>query len=67
MLAKGETFNEAKWRKILGSLDYSEILDQMHEWDAEAKLLFKPGKQVSDHWEGISGGRDSVNPQDYAF
>lgn len=45
--AKGDSFNDVKWKKILATLDYEEIIDQKNEWEAEAKLVLKAGKRVS--------------------
>lgn len=45
--AKGDSFNDIKWKKILATLDYDEIIDQKNEWEAEAKLVLKAGKRVS--------------------
>lgn len=45
--AKGDSFNDTKWNKILATLDYEEIIDQKNEWEAEAKLVLKAGKRVS--------------------
>lgn len=45
--AKGDSFNDSKWKKILNTLDYSEIIDQKNEWEAEAKLVLKAGKRIS--------------------
>lgn len=49
--AKGENFNDTKWKKILATLDYEEIIDQKNEWEAEAKLVLKAGKRVSQAYE----------------
>lgn len=49
--AKGDNFNEAKWKKILNGLDYDEILDQSKEWDEEAKAVFHAGLRVSEPWK----------------
>lgn len=66
--AKGENFNEAKWKKILNGLDYDEILDQSKEWDEEAKVVFNAGKRVSEPWKP-NGPTDNtlVNPDDYSL
>lgn len=45
--AKGDSFNDVKWKKILNGLDYAEIIDQKNEWEAEAKLVLKAGRRVS--------------------
>lgn len=62
--AKGDGFKEDKWRKILASLDYDEIVDQMHEWDAEAKIAVNAGKRIAEPWQNDSHEK-SVNPNDY--
>lgn len=49
--AKGDDFNDTKWKKILNTLDYEEIIDQKNEWEAEAKLVLKAGKKISQSWE----------------
>lgn len=64
--AKGESFNETKWKKILASLDYSEIIDQKLEWDAEAKIVNKAGKRVSQEWkQSDKADTSAVNIDDY--
>lgn len=64
--AKGESFNETKWKKILASLDYSEIIDQKLEWDAEAKIVNKAGKRVSQEWkQSDKVDTSAVNIDDY--
>ncbi len=65
--AKGEGFNETKWRKILNTLDYAEIIDQTKEWDDEAKSALKAGKSVSNRWAGLNGEDKNTNPEDYSF
>lgn len=66
--AKGEAFNETKWRKILASLDYAEILDQANEWATEAKTALKAGRQVSEPWKQDPKENDNlINPEDYKF
>lgn len=67
--AKGNDFNDAKWKKILNSLDYEEILDQKNEWEAEAKLVLKAGKKVSvsGEQENPADDKSAVNPDDYNF
>lgn len=66
--AKGENFNEAKWKKILNGLDYDEILDQSKEWDDEAKAVFNAGRRVSEPYKP-NGPTDNslVNPDDYSL
>lgn len=66
--AKGDSFNEAKWKNILNSLDYEEILDQKNEWEAEAKLVLKAGKKVSQEWGQNDNSENScANFEDYKF
>lgn len=57
--AKGDSFNDVKWKKILNTLDYDEIIDQKNEWEAEAKLVLKAGKRVSQV-------EDSKNNHDFS-
>lgn len=64
--AKGDDFKESKWRKILSSLDYDEIVDQMHEWDAEAKIAVKAGVRVAEPWEQNEKS-NNFNENDYKF
>lgn len=64
--AKGENFNEAKWKKILNSLDYDEIIDQAKEWDEEAKAVLHAGQRNSQPWtHNTTGDNKLVNPEDY--
>lgn len=66
--AKGESFNETKWRKLLNALDYEEILDQKNEWEAEAKIALKAGVKVSNgcaKYEVEKENNLAVNPDDY--
>lgn len=49
--AKGEDFNENKWRKLLASLDYDEILDQSQEWNNESKIALNAGKRISKPYQ----------------
>lgn len=66
--AKGENFNESKWKKILNGLDYDEILDQSKEWDEEAKAVFHAGKRVSEPWKPTGPADNNlVNPDDYSL
>lgn len=66
--AKGDDFNDSKWKKILSSLDYDEIIDQKNEWEAEAKLVLKAGKRVSQMGNPDNKEYSSaVNPDDYKF
>lgn len=66
--AKGDNFNEAKWKKILSSLNYDEIIDQSSEWLEDAKIALHAGKRVSEPWKGgdkLDSGL--INPDDYDF
>lgn len=64
--AKGDKFNDAKWKKLLGSLDYDEIIDQKNEWEAEAKLVLRAGKRVSQMGNPDTRAYDSaVNLDDF--
>lgn len=64
--AKGDSFNDAKWKKILNTLDYDEIIDQKNEWEAEAKLVLKAGKRVSQmNNPDNKGDNSAVNIEDY--
>lgn len=65
--AKGEAFNETKWRKILSSLDYSEVLDQSDEWIKDAKSALNAGKRASDIEAGMNGQEVIINVNDYTF
>lgn len=65
--AKGESFNESKWKKILNSLDYDEIIDQKNEWEADAKIALKAGKRVSKVSDNGKPDSSYVNPDDYKF
>lgn len=66
--AKGDNFNEAKWKKILNGLDYDEILDQSKEWDDEAKAVFHAGQRVSEPWKPAGPADNNlVNPDDYSL
>lgn len=64
--AKGDSFNDSKWKKILNTLDYNEIIDQKNEWEAEAKIVLKAGKRVSQMNNPDSKGDSSaVNLDDF--
>lgn len=66
--AKGDNFNESKWKKILNGLDYDEILDQSKEWDEEAKAVFHAGQRVSEPWKAAGPADNNlVNPDDYSL
>lgn len=66
--AKGESFNDSKWKKILNTLDYEEIVDQKNEWEAEAKIALKAGMKVSQPWaQDKNPDNSAVNPDDYKF
>lgn len=64
--AKGDSFNDTKWKKILATLDYDEIIDQKNEWEAEAKLVLKAGKRVSQvNNPDNKSDNSAVNLDDY--
>lgn len=66
--AKGDSFNQKKWEKILASLDYEEILDQSKEWAEEAKNALHAGSRVSEPYKPSDTKNDGlVNPDDYKF
>lgn len=71
--AKGETFNETKWKKILSLLDYDEVIEQGNEWEEEAKTSLKAGKNVSERWQGTTENSEVddttkyLNLNDYRF
>ena len=66
--AKGDSFNQKKWEKILSSLDYDEILDQSKEWAEEAKSVLHAGNRVSEPYKPDNTKNDGlVNPDDYKF
>lgn len=65
--AKGEKFNEAKWKKTLESWDYDEIIEQSAEWSDEAKTALKAGVRVSQPWKPTSKDNGNVNPDNYNF
>lgn len=66
--AKGESFNETKWKKLLSGLNYEEIIDQSREWDEEAKIAMNAGKRVSVPFDGTKTGDSSeyVDPNKYS-
>ncbi len=45
--AKGETYNEARLKKYLNTLDYSEVLEQQAEWKEEASNKLNAGQRLS--------------------
>lgn len=63
--AKGNDFNETKWRKLLNGLDYAEIIDQMNEWDEEAKIVFHAGQRKSQQSDLTQD--EVVNKNNYNF
>lgn len=67
--AKGDNFNDSKWKKILSNLDYEEILDQTAEWEEEAKMALHAGVRVYKPWkqDGTENSNRGVNPNDYNF
>lgn len=67
--AKGEAFNYDKWKRILNTLSYEDVVDQMHEWEADAKIALKAGKRISTPVESVSNAksdrRDKTDMSDY--
>lgn len=64
--AKGESFNDSKWKKLLAGLDYAEILDQQAEWEAEAKLVLNAGKHISQQADDVKS-EPLINKDNYSF
>lgn len=64
--AKGDSFNEQKWRKLLNSLDYTEILDQQKEWAAEAEFILNAGRRISQ-MKDYSNQDDLIDKANYDF
>lgn len=65
--AKGENFNETRWKKILSNFDYNEIVEQSNEWGEEAKIALKAGRRVSEPWQQSNApDNNQVNPDDYS-
>lgn len=64
--AKGESFNETKWKKLLNGLDYDEILDQSREWDEESKIALNAGKRVSEPVQNVGTSSEYVDPGKYS-
>lgn len=60
--AKGEAFNEDRWRKIFSCLDYADIIAQSEEWADEAKKELHAGKRSSSVQSNIT----NFNPDNYA-
>lgn len=65
--AKGDNFKESKWKKILSTLDYDEIIDQCNEWEKEAKEALNAGKRISKPWEPNENDHGNINPDNYNF
>lgn len=64
--AKGDSFNEARVKKYLSVLDYSEIVAQTDEWKDEAKTVLNAGKRVSARQDSPKQNeRENIN--DYKF
>lgn len=64
--AKGESFNEARVKKYLSVLDYSEIVAQTDEWKDEAKTVLNAGKRVSARQDSPKQN-EPENINDYKF
>lgn len=65
--AKGEGFKKDKWEKILKSLEYTEILDQMEEWHNEAEIALNAGIRISERYSGSNEYAKDFNAKDYKF
>lgn len=64
--AKGDSFNEARVKKYLSVLDYSEIVAQTDEWKDEAKTVLNAGKRVSARQDSPKQN-EPENINDYKF
>lgn len=64
--AKGDSFNEARVKKYLSVLDYSEIVAQTDEWKDEAKIVLNAGKRVSARQDSPKQN-EPENINDYKF
>lgn len=64
--AKGDSFNEARVKKYLSVLDYSEIVAQTDEWKDEAKAVLNAGKRVSARQDSPKQNKPE-NTEDYKF
>lgn len=65
--AKGDKFNEAKWRKIFATLDYDEIIDQIAEWDNESLEILKAGQRFSTPENQIDVEKKAVDMEKFKF
>lgn len=65
--AKGDNFNEAKWKKILATLEFDEIVDQQKEWEEEAKMALNAGKHISQQNSQGKFTNAAINPNDYTI
>lgn len=65
--AKGDNFNEAKWKKILATLEFDEIVEQQKEWEEEAKMALNAGKHISQHNSQGKFTNAAINPNDYTI
>lgn len=64
--AKGDSFDEERWNKILKSFDYKEILGQKEEWHGEAEKQLNAGRRVSEPY-GYSATVKSIEDGKYNF
>jgi ATP-dependent Clp protease, protease subunit len=62
--AKGENFNEDRWRNIFNAMDFDDIKAQADEWTAEAKTVLHAGGRVSEEPTGTDIS-DEINPDDF--
>lgn len=65
--AKGDKFNESKWKKTLEAWDYDEIIEQSSEWSDEAKEKLHAGKRISQPWKQDTRNNGVINPDNYNF
>ncbi len=64
--AKGDSFNEEKWKKILKQLSYKEILDQKEEWHGEADKELHAGRRFSKP-STFGGNSITIREENYDF
>lgn len=64
--AKGDSFNNERWEKILKAMTYDEVLDQSKEWQEEAEKELKAGQRVSES-KNFKGVAKDFDPKDYNF
>lgn len=62
--AKGDNYNEARVKKMLDALDYTEILEQSNEWQREAENALHAGIRKSVPEKKMENKR-RIKPEDY--